>query len=211
MLNIHIKKKQNLLANIYLTSILMLLLIISAKVFANNSPSKSIAINKNLQSKYNLINNHDAPPLAKYTNNTILVGKIHYKYWFWEIYDAYLYSNNGSFSWDNDFILKIRYLRDFSSESIIKETIKQIRSQKNNEVTDSLLSKWEGKLMKVIPNIKEKDVLIGIYNVNGLTLFYMGNGQYLGSIKGKLFAKCFFNIWLEDNKDIELSRELRGL
>ncbi|OIN84658.1 hypothetical protein KX00_591 [Francisella sp. TX07-6608] len=54
------------------------------------------------------------------------VGKVHFSKWFFDVYDAELYSENGHFSWDKPFLLKIHYLRSFSGKNIANHTVKEI-------------------------------------------------------------------------------------
>ncbi|MDE4953229.1 hypothetical protein NAI68_11040, partial [Francisella tularensis subsp. holarctica] len=54
------------------------------------------------------------------------VGKLHFSKWFFDVYDAELYSENGHFRWDKPFLLKIHYLRSFSCKNIANHTVKEI-------------------------------------------------------------------------------------
>jgi hypothetical protein len=154
----------------------------------------------------------DAPSLNAILANKTLVGRIHYSYWFWSVYDASLYAKDGKFSWSRDFVLKIKYLRDFSSQSIVEETIKQMRKQQGNKVSKVDLDVWGKSLAKIFPEIKENDQLIGAYDVRGLARFYNGKGKFLGEIRGQLFIRSFFDVWLGNHaQEPDLSRKLRGL
>jgi hypothetical protein len=156
--------------------------------------------------------NKASPSLDTMMEKNKLVGEIHYSYWFWDIYDAYLYSKDGEFNWKNNFILKLKYLRAFSGESIVEETINQIHKQQGNKVSKADLKAWKKSLIKIFPEIKKNNQLIGAYDKVGLTRFYDGKGKFLGEVKGQLFAKAFFDIWLGDNaQEAYLSRKLRGI
>ncbi|MDE4942762.1 hypothetical protein NAI62_11045, partial [Francisella tularensis subsp. holarctica] len=57
------------------------------------------------------------------------VGKGHFSKWFFDVYDAELYSENGHVSWDKPFLLKIHYLRSFSGKNIATQTVTEIAEQ----------------------------------------------------------------------------------
>lgn len=155
---------------------------------------------------------HVTPSLKSIMQDQRLVGNIHYSYWFWSVYDAYLYSKDGKFGWNKNFVLKLKYLRDFTGKSIVDETIEQIHKQQGDKVPQTALTLWEKELIKIFPDIKENDQLIGVYDIRGITFFYNGKGKFLGKVKGQPFAKSFFDIWLGDNaQEADLSRKLRGL
>ena len=50
--------------------------------------------------------------------NNQRVGKVEFKKWFFHVYNAELFTKNGSFSWDKPFVLKIHYLMGFKSKTI---------------------------------------------------------------------------------------------
>lgn len=143
--------------------------------------------------------------------NPQLVGKILYTYWFWDIYYAALYAPTKNFSWRHSFFLKLTYLRDFSAKSIIEETIDQMTSQTQKNSDDDL-KKWQNQLQNIFPDIKKNQSLIGYYDGKQRTLFFTGQGRYLGQVDSLAFSKSFFAIWLSDqSENLELSRQLRGL
>ncbi|MDA0910153.1 MAG: chalcone isomerase family protein [Proteobacteria bacterium] len=143
--------------------------------------------------------------------NPQLVGKILYTYWFWDVYYAALYAPTKDFSWRNSFFLKLTYLRDFSAQSIIEETIDQMSSQTPKNNNDDL-KRWQKQLTVIFPDIKENQSLIGYFDGKQRTLFFTGQGKYLGQIDSLAFSRSFFAIWLSDqSENLELSRQLRGL
>ncbi|UTW42425.1 chalcone isomerase family protein [bacterium SCSIO 12844] len=145
------------------------------------------------------------------SENSVLIGEIHFKFWFWSVYDVKLYSTKKPFKFDQGFLLEISYLRAFSSQAIAKESIQQIQAQHPN-LKASLLKKWQLQLEAIFPNIKEGDQLIGYYSPEGYAYFYDKKAQFLGQIDNTKFSQYFFDIWLSDKaENSELSRELRGL
>jgi hypothetical protein len=138
------------------------------------------------------------------------VGKIHFSKWFFSIYDATLLTQNGTFSWNKPFLLKIHYLRNISGKTIAKHTIQQIYEQHPMDVNDN--SKEYSKVFnKLVPNVKKGSNLYGYMDQNGNGYLYSDSGL-VGEIPSKKLSKYFFEIWLSDrSSNVKLSKELRGL
>ena len=66
------------------------------------------------------------------------------------IYDATLFTQNGTFSWDKPFLLKIHYLRNISGTTIAKHTIQQIYEQHPMDVNDNF-KEYSKVFNKLIP------------------------------------------------------------
>ena len=74
------------------------------------------------------------------------------------------------------------------------------------------LKRWQKQLTVIFPDIKENQSLIGYFDGKQRTLFFTGQGKYLGQIDSLAFSRSFFAIWLSDqSENLELSRQLRGL
>lgn len=138
------------------------------------------------------------------------VGKIHFSKWFFSIYDATLLTQNGTFSWNKPFLLKIHYLRNISGKTIAKHTIQQIYEQHPMDVNDN--SKEYSKVFNnLIPNVKKGANLYGYMDQDGNGYLYSDSGL-IGEIPSKKLSKYFFEIWLSDrSSNITLSKKLRGL
>ena len=145
------------------------------------------------------------------TENSALLGKIQYRYIFWKVYNASLYSTSKPFSWQKPFYLKLHYLRDFSAKDIIDNTFEQIAKQKRS-IAPAKLKSFRSQLQDIFPDIKKNDRLIGYFDGQKETTFFNGAGKNLGHIDSALFAKAFFSIWLGDHsQNKKLSKKLRGL
>lgn len=139
-----------------------------------------------------------------------LVGKIRFTKWFFNIYDAELYTTNGSFNWHKPFLLKVYYLRNFSGKSIAKHTIKEIYRQHPKEVA-SKYNQYENIFECLFPDIKKHSSLYGYMDKNGNGFIYSDSGL-IGEIPTKQLSKYFFEIWLGNNSsNVKLSQQLRGL
>ncbi|KEI34705.1 putative periplasmic protein [Francisella sp. W12-1067] len=142
--------------------------------------------------------------------NSNLVGKVHFKKWFFDIYDAELFTNTGKFNWDLPFLLKIHYLIDLQSKSIVTQTLKEISKQHPNEVKDNYQNYLDTFKM-IIPNVAKNTNLYGYMDKDGYANIY-SDTRLLGTIQNKGLSKYFFEIWLSDkSSNIKLSKQLRGI
>ncbi|MDX1950095.1 MAG: chalcone isomerase family protein [Rickettsiales bacterium] len=133
--------------------------------------------------------------LKNYISNPVKVGEGSFSFFFWDIYDAKLYADNGNFSQEKPFALKLRYQMSFKGEDIVKSTIDEL---KKHGVTDELLlSKWQKDLLKIFPDVNENQILTGVYT-DKKTAVFLNNGKIIGEMKDEYFAKKFFEIWLSE-------------
>ena len=140
-----------------------------------------------------------------------IVGKIHFKKWIFSVYDAELFSEDNSFSWDKPFLLKVVYLRSLSGKSIAQQTVNEIVKQ-HPQITKANQEKYYDIFANIIPNVSNGDILYGFADENGYGQIYTKNNKLLGTIKDKQLTKYFFEIWLSDNSSNPLlSKQLRGI
>ncbi len=87
--------------------------------------------------------------------------------------------------------------KDFSKEDLIQTSIDEIVriNQLDQKDTEKL---YRASFEKIFVDVKKGDKKIAIYDPNfGLKLFY--NGRLIGKVKDRVFAKRFFDIWLNKN------------
>ena len=125
-----------------------------------------------------------------------LVGKSRLTFWGVQVYDANLWAtptlkaNNLS---SQSFALELIYLRDFESKKIADKSISEMR--RSATITDAQAKAWTLELMRVIPDIKKGDRVLGENRPDVGTVFRV-NGQLSGEIRDVEFARLFFGIWL---------------
>ena len=141
--------------------------------------------------------------------NSKLVGKAHLEVFFFNIYDAELLNNDGKFNFNKPFLLKIKYLRNFSGESIATRTIKEMQRQHPEDVRKHKKDYLE-IFDKLIPDVKKGDLLYGYMNKDGNGYLYTQT-KFIGKIPTKQLSMYFFEIWLGDNTSMsKMAKELRG-
>ena len=134
------------------------------------------------------------------------IGKAKYKYLFWDIYDASLVSETGDFD-NKKFALILNYNKKISKESVIEETINELKKQRQydeDEIKDLNIL-----LNNTFKNIEVNDTFIAIKQ-NNIAMFYF-EGEKVLETKDQNFISVFFNIWLrKDSQDPEFTKTLLG-
>ncbi len=154
----------------------------------------------------NLFVTHEALALPWKEMNKLGESKLRVA--FWDIYDAELYTTGNAFDQNKPFALKLTYLRDFSKESLVKETKKQLKelnllNERNNE-------QWFTRLLEIWVDVEKGDSITLYSNPQREAVFYH-NQNYLGKIDDKEFSKRFAAIWLSElTTQPEMRRELLG-
>ena len=144
--------------------------------------------------------------LKKFFSKQIMVGKANFQFLFWDIYDAKLISESGSYPSDK-FALILKYNRDFSKKSVVDETINQLKKQKTFNKKE--LKEVNALLNKAFREIKKNNKFIGIKN-NDEAIFYFQNEKVLET-EDTEFIKFFFDIWLRENSQYpKFTQELLG-
>ena len=69
--------------------------------------------------------------LSNYFSKYLLVGKANFQFLFWNMYDAKLVSENGKYP-SNKFALILKYNREFKKDSVVDETINQLKKAKKH-------------------------------------------------------------------------------
>ena len=125
-----------------------------------------------------------------------LVGKGRLTVWGVKVYDAWLWAMPGfrpENLADQPFALELAYLRDFTSKDIAERSLAEMR--RTAPISEQQGQVWMDELLRVIPNVKKGDRLIGIHRP-GTGAQLLVNGKVSGEIRDVEFAQLFFGIWL---------------
>lgn len=127
---------------------------------------------------------------------------------FWDIYEATLYATNGQWRDTQPAILSIEYFVTIDGADIADRSVKEIRKQ---GFTDEVqLAAWNSQMKNIFPNVVPGSILSATYFPYKETRFY-SNGEPIGAIKGDMFGRLFFNIWLGENtSEPQLRQSLLG-
>ncbi len=144
--------------------------------------------------------------LEKFIPNFKSVGRATYKFLLLDIYYATLISETGHYPSDK-FALILRYNRDFSKQSVVKQTVEQLQKQK--KYSESELIALKQLLNKTFRTIQKNDQFIAIKLLDK-GIFYFKNEKVLET-SDMDFLDLFFNIWLRENsQDPDFTKSLLG-
>ena len=91
------------------------------------------------------------------------------------------------------FALELAYLRNFTNTDIAERSIVEMR--RSATLTDAQAKDWTAVMLRVFPNVKKGDRIMGVYRPGAGTAFLV-NGRPTGEVMDVEFARLFFGIWL---------------
>ena len=144
--------------------------------------------------------------ISKYLDKKFLIGSANYSFLFWNIYDAELYSTSNKFN-SNELAIILKYNRSIEKETLVKETINDIKEQKN--ISKDQEEKWKSLLESIYIDTKTNKKFIAI-KINNKSIFYYNNKKLHESFDEE-FNQLFFDIWLRSNsKNPNFTKTLLG-
>jgi len=144
--------------------------------------------------------------ISKYLGKKFLIGSANYSFLFWNIYDAELYSTSNKFN-SNKLAIILKYNRSIEKETLVKETINDIKEQKN--ISKEQEEKWKSLLESIYIDTKTNKKFIAI-KINNKSIFYYNNKKLYESFDEE-FNQLFFDIWLRSNsKNPNFTKTLLG-
>ncbi len=153
------------------------------------------------------LNSYAAECTASVPDDFSKVGQTRLSVYFWDVYDATLYSPSGKYKQDERQALLLEYLRDIKAKDLIETTEEEWQKL---ELNSDKHEQWLEKLDAIWPDIKEGDCLLLVEKKDGTAEFYQGD-KLLGEIEDKDFTEQFLAIWLSENSRFESERnELIG-
>ncbi len=148
----------------------------------------------------------DKPPMLEQED---LVGEARMTYLFWDVYDARLFAEGGTWDANKPFILELSYLRSLKGKAIAERSIEEMRKQGFDD--EVLLDEWLEALIGIFPDVDKTSVIKGVIDEEFTTQFYF-NDEFIGAIEQPAFTTQFFNIWVgEETSEPTLRKKLLGL
>ena len=144
--------------------------------------------------------------ISKYLGKKFLIGKANYSFLFWDIYDAELYSTSNKYN-SNELAIILKYNRSIDKETLIRETMNDIKEQKN--ISNQQEEDWKSLLESIYIDTKTNKKFIAI-KINNKSIFYYDDKKLHESFDQE-FNELFFNIWLRSNsKNPNFTKNLLG-
>ncbi|WMN62004.1 chalcone isomerase family protein (plasmid) [Pseudoalteromonas xiamenensis] len=132
-----------------------------------------------------------------------------YRYLFWDVYSAQLFTPTGQYNPEDPFTLLLKYKMTLKGKDIAERSIKEMKLQGLKDKSKQEV--WGNALKSIFPDVGDGDVLLGQKNADGSTSFYYNHNQ-IGVIEDADFTSWFFNIWLgAKTSEPALRAELLGL
>ena len=139
------------------------------------------------------------PELASALPQAQRIGTGRLTVWGFQVYDARLWAQPGFRAANFDrapLALELSYLRAFKAEEVAERSIKEMR--RSQPVSDAQASRWIADLLRVIPDVRTGDRVMGVHQPGVGAAFWV-NGKNTGEIQDAEFARLFFGIWLSPN------------
>jgi hypothetical protein len=137
------------------------------------------------------------------------VGEARMRVLFWDVYDARLLAPRGAYRDGQPFALALTYLRELDGEKIAARSIEEMRKQGVSD--ESALARWYDRLLRIIPDVGERDEIVGLAAPDGSTRFFL-DGEPIGRVDEPGFTRAFFSIWLgETTSEPRLRDQLLGV
>ena len=137
------------------------------------------------------------------------VGEGSYRYLFWQLYDARLANETGTFKnyqQSSPLLLELTYKRDISKQQFIDATVDEW--QKLGHSSKVQQQQWVQQLQSLWQDVKKGDTLAALLQDDGSVKFYL-NGTETGVLEDSAFGTAFFDIWLHpDTSAPKLRRQL---
>ena len=146
--------------------------------------------------------------ISAYIPGAKTVGQGRMTFLMWDVYDATLYAQDGTWREGQPLALTLNYLRDLNGVEIARRSIEEMRGQGFND--EIRLATWFGQMQKIFPDVSEGVTLTGVLTPQGPTVFFR-DGVEIGRITDPDFGREFFNIWLSHRTSApELRAQLLG-
>jgi hypothetical protein len=137
-------------------------------------------------------------PIENEIANARLAGQGHYRWFGFKIYDAELWVGDQGYRPDAPesakFALSLTYARDLYGKHIARTSIDEI--SKLGFGTKEQHEVWLAKMEALFPDVHEGTQISGIFLPDQGARFYL-NGNFIGEIADRDFARVFFAIWLD--------------
>lgn len=150
-----------------------------------------------------------SPEVNRALPNAERVGQASYSVLSVRLFNAELFADNGSFSWERPFALSITYDRSAQASTLINRSIREMSSRGAGNA--QALAPLRTQLERCFTNVAQGDRFTGVSTSAETATFYL-NGAQRCEVRWPNFRRHFFGIWLagRDGPAARLSAQLRG-
>jgi len=140
-----------------------------------------------------------ATPLPEVVQRDLPDAELHgetvYRFLGLKVYEICLWAPGGKYSPGKPFALSLQYDMNFKGADIAKRSIDEMRGQGYGP--EEKLERWRTQMVKVFPDIKPGDTLIGVSEPGKEARFYTRD-RFIAAVPDPEFSQAFFDIWLSD-------------
>lgn len=138
-----------------------------------------------------------------------MVGAATYEVLAIRLFNAELWNQSGTFSWERPFALSLTYERSAQASTLINRSIREMSSRGAGNARQ--LAPLREQLERCFTNVARGDRFTGVSTGNETAVFYL-NGAQRCEVRWPNFRRHFFGIWLagRDGAAARISAQLRG-
>lgn len=112
-----------------------------------------------------------------------------------KVYDVRLWTPLKPFTHADPFAVELVYNMSFTGKDIADRSVKEMRAQGISD--EAKLKRWGDEMVKIFPDIKQGDTLIGV-SLPGKEARFYNREKLIATVPDPEFAKAFFDIWLSE-------------
>ena len=112
-----------------------------------------------------------------------------------KVYDVRLWTQQKAFSHAEPFAIELVYDMNLNGRDIAERSVKEMRAQGCSD--EKKLQRWGEEMIKIFPDIKPGDTLIGV-SIPGKEARFYNREKHLRTVADPEFAQAFFDIWVSD-------------
>lgn len=125
-----------------------------------------------------------------------------------KVYEVRLWTQMKAFTYADPFAVELVYDMSLSGKDIAERSVKEMRAQGISD--EAKLRSWGDEMVKIFPDIKKGDALIGV-SLPGKEARFYSREKLIATVPDPEFAKAFFDIWLsEKSSEPKLRLKLLG-
>lgn len=137
-----------------------------------------------------------------------LAGEGELRFFGFKVYDARLWAPVKPLSPAETFALHLVYDMSFKGREIAERSLAEMR--KVGYKDEQKLKRWGEEMMRIFPDVKKGDALIGV-SIPGKGAKFYSRDKLISTAEDVEFAKAFFDIWLsEKTSEPKLREKLLG-
>jgi hypothetical protein len=149
------------------------------------------------------------PEVARTLPNSQVVGQASYEMLSVRLFNAELWNESGTFSWERPFALSLTYERSARASTLINRSIREMSSRGAGSA--QTLAPLRAQLERCFTSVSRGDRFTGVSTGADTARFYL-NGAHRCDVRWPGFRRHFFGIWLagRDGPAARISAQLRG-